>query len=519
MAYSFVHKPFEWTAAGSAPSQADIDAGFSGGDSLRADWLNKQWTDTCKAIEEIQDGIESETFVNIDDALSGSSTNPVQNKIVKAALDNKVEKVTGKGLSDENFTAAYKAKLDTIDSTPTSGSTNFVKSGGVYDALADKVDKVAGKGLSEENFTDYYKNAIENLTPITVDSALSEVSTNPVQNQAIATAIEDLQSMVYPSITVNGYPNTEIILTCGAKTITVTPDSTGIVTVFVPIIGIWTVSTTYGGETKTTTVNCAEMATNYVAYLIVSPVLDDNPPSVIQSTAQSGEAPNIWSVGDKVGIQMSGTIGSLALNDKYYAFIIGFNHNATIEGNNSIHFQFGKTADGTKTIAFVDSQYNTQQSGNYFTMNTSNTNSGGWASSRMRTTLMPQFKAAMPSEWQSIISPCTKYSDNTGGGSDTASYVTATTDDIFLLAEYEVQGAKSYANSKEKDYQQQYSYYANGNSKIFYKYNDTSAACIWWLRSVYAAHPNYFCNVSTDGSANGSGASNSLGLASGFKVA
>ena len=184
-----------------------------------------------------------------------------------------------------------------------------------------------------------------------------------------------------------------------------------------------------------------------------------------------------------------------------------------------IHFQFGKTSDGTKTIAFVDSQYANQTSGNYFTMNTTNTNSGGWASSRMRTTLMPQFKAAMPSEWRDIISPCTKYSDNTGGGSDTASYVTSTTDDIFLLAEYEVHGTRAYANSKEKDYQQQYSYYANGNSKIFYKYNDTSTACRWWLRSVNATAASSFCCVNTDGSAGTNGANASYGLASGFKVA
>ena len=132
---------------------------------------------------------------------------------------------------------------------------------------------------------------------------------------------------------------------------------------------------------------------------------------------------------------------------------------------------------------------------------------------------MPQFKAAMPSEWRDIISPCTKYSDNTGGGSDTASYVTSTTDDIFLLSEWEVQGARTYANSNEKNYQAQYDYYANGNSKIFYKYNDTSTACYWWLRSVYAPYTNLFCFVYTDGSANYYNANYSLGVASGFKVA
>lgn len=250
----------------------------------------------------------------------------------------------------------------------------------------------------------------------------------------------------------------------------------------------------------------------------VDPILDNNTPDKIAEAARRGIAKNIWSVGDKVGINLNGTVGSLAINGKYYAFILGFDHNASIEGTNTIHFQFGKTADGTKTIAFVDSQFYTQRSGDYFTMNTTNTNSGGWASSRMRTTLMPQFKAAMPSEWRDIISPCTKYSDNTGGGSDTASYVTATTDDIFLLAVYEVHGTRTYANSKEKDYQQQYSYYANGNNKIFYKYNDTSTTCRWWLRSVGATYADSFCYVNTGGSAYYDYASYSYGFAPGFKV-
>lgn len=250
----------------------------------------------------------------------------------------------------------------------------------------------------------------------------------------------------------------------------------------------------------------------------VDPILDNNTPDKIAEAARRGIAKNIWSVGDKVGIDLNGTVGSLAINGKYYAFILGFDHNASIEGNNTIHFQFGKTSDGTKTIAFVDSQYLTQTIDNYFTMKTLNSNSGGWASSRMRTTLMPQFKAAMSSEWRDIISPCTKYSDNTGGGSDTASYVTSTTDDIFLLAEYEVRGARSNANSNEKNYQAQYDYYANGNSKIFYKYNDTSGACLWWLRSVHAASAYNFCSVYSGGSAYSSEAAFSLGFAPGFKV-
>lgn len=243
--------------------------------------------------------------------------------------------------------------------------------------------------------------------------------------------------------------------------------------------------------------------------------LANNTPDIIAAAAKSGQAANYWSVGDKVGIAVNGSFGGLSYNNTVYAFILGFNHNSSVEGGNSIHFQFGKTAAGVD-IAFVNS-YGSTSTG--FCMNTSNTNSGGWNNSYMRKTICPAFLAALPTAWQNIIAACTKYSDNTGGGSNTASYVTATSDKIWLLSEMEVQGTRSYANSAEANYQKQYDYYRNGNSKVKYQHTATTSACYWWLRSVCASRANFFCYVYTDGSANDYHASYSRGFAPGFKVA
>lgn len=243
--------------------------------------------------------------------------------------------------------------------------------------------------------------------------------------------------------------------------------------------------------------------------------LANNTPDIIAAAAKSGQAANYWSVGDKVGIAVNGSFGGLSYNNTVYAFILGFNHNSSVEGGNSIHFQFGKTAAGVD-IAFVNS-YGSTSTG--FCMNTSNTNSGGWNNSYMRKTICPAFLAALPKAWQNIIAACTKYSDNTGGGSNTASYVTATSDKIWLLSEMEVQGTRSYANSAEANYQKQYDYYRNGNSKVKYQHTATTSACSWWLRSVRASNTISFCYVSTDGSASGSYAYISIGFAPGFKVA
>lgn len=243
--------------------------------------------------------------------------------------------------------------------------------------------------------------------------------------------------------------------------------------------------------------------------------LANNTPDIIAAAAKSGQAANYWSVGDKVGIAVNGSFGGLSYNNTVYAFILGFNHNSSVEGGNSIHFQFGKTAAGVD-IAFVNS-YGSTSTG--FCMNTSNTNSGGWNNSYMRKTICPAFLAALPTAWQNIIAACTKYSDNTGGGSNTASYVTATSDKIWLLSEMEVQGTRSYANSAEANYQKQYDYYKNGNSKVKYQHTATTSACRWWLRSVHASGAASFCGVSTGGSASYDGAYISHGFAPGFKVA
>lgn len=59
----------------------------------------------------------------------------------------------------------------------------------VSNAVANKVDKVSGKGLSTNDYTTAEKDKLAGLTKITVDSALSSTSTNPVQNKVINTAL------------------------------------------------------------------------------------------------------------------------------------------------------------------------------------------------------------------------------------------------------------------------------------------------------------------------------------------
>ena len=247
----------------------------------------------------------------------------------------------------------------------------------------------------------------------------------------------------------------------------------------------------------------------------------------ISEISSSGEAASMFKVGDRKEIVLNGTVGVLTFEDYHtYAYIIGINHNAAVEGNNLIHFQLAKTAlSGGKDICFADGSYNSSGSSAAFRMNTSKTNSGGWEDSYMRNNICGTSKSttsgrimgAIPAELRNALKSVTKYTNN-NGGSSASSAVTATTDYFFLLSEYEVFGNITYSNTYEANYQQQYAYYSAGNSKVKYRHNSTWSAAYWWLRSPDAVTSTNFVRVSTGGTVNGYSAYRSLGFAPCFCV-
>lgn len=244
----------------------------------------------------------------------------------------------------------------------------------------------------------------------------------------------------------------------------------------------------------------------------------------ISEISSSGEAASMFKVGDCKEIVLNGTMSKLTFNDYHtYAFIIGFDHNASREGSNRIHFQLAKTAlSGGKDICLVSGFNNDSD----FYMNTRMTNSGGWEDSYMRNNILGtsktsysgRFIGVLPSALRNVLKSVTKYTDNTGGGSTSSGAVTATTDYAFLLSEYEVFGRCTYANSNEASRQQQYAYYAAGNSKVKYDYRSTDDSFIWWLRSPYRSDSTGFVNVSGSGYVTNYFASVSYGVAPGFCV-
>ena len=253
----------------------------------------------------------------------------------------------------------------------------------------------------------------------------------------------------------------------------------------------------------------------------------------IDKVAATGKAPNFWAVGDCKKITLNGTVGTLAL-DNYdtYVYIIDFDHDGT---PNTIDFGTFKTsASGGKDVCLIDSKYRSGSSDDgtkYFNMNHwGNYNYGGWAGCDLRydilgsTNVAPSgygsapvsgrtgydatettatspvsgtLMAALPTDLRAVMKPMTIYTDNVGGGTDTASNVTASIDYLPLLAEYEIWGTRQYVNSIEQNYQAQYTYFANGNSKVKYRHSATGSTADWWGRSPYVLYDTLtnFCCV------------------------
>lgn len=333
------------------------------------------------------------------------------------------------------------------------------------------------------------------------------------------------------------YPKTSGTITVtrpGSGTVTASSDNTNIATVSVSGTTITVTAKATGSATITVSVGAD---TNYtapssktftVAVTLVSKTLSSNSWAVIKAVSDAGQGANYWSVGDTKRITLNGKVGAYTFsNFNVDVFILGFNHNSSKEGSNRIHFQIGKVSG--KAVALCDSQYNGSGSSAMFHMNSSDSNSGGWNGSYMRKTLLGNsntpastlensLMAALPSDLLAVMKTVTKYTDNTGAGSNSSGNVTATADYLFLLAEFEVFGTRYWANQYEQNSQKQYDYYKAGNSRVAYNHSAVSTAVWWWLRSAAYAYSGYFCDVYTDGSCASYNAYYSAGMRPGFAV-
>ena len=149
--------------------------------------------------------------ITIDSALSMTSTNPVENRVVTNALNNKQEQLT------VNPTGTAEASLEkltidgviyniisattTVDNVLSMTSTNPVENRVITNALNGKQEQLtvnpagtASASLEKLTIDGVIYNIISATT--TVDDALSTTSTNPVENRVITNALDNKQEQL-----------------------------------------------------------------------------------------------------------------------------------------------------------------------------------------------------------------------------------------------------------------------------------------------------------------------------------
>ena len=200
---------------------------------------------------------------------------------------------------------------------------------------------------------------LTNTTDLTkVASAIREkggTSDPLVYPDGFVTAIQAIQTGTELKIIVTVTSGATVTAAKGSKVVSGTSVNNSC-TLTVPEEGEWTVSATLGGATSDSSI--VNVVSSYDTSLVFIPALNDNSWETIRGISDAGTGANYWSIGDRKEVTLNGTVGHLTLsNYTTYAFIIGFNHNAELEGTNRIHFQLAKTAlSGGTDVCFCDDQ-------------------------------------------------------------------------------------------------------------------------------------------------------------------
>ena len=322
-----------------------------------------------------------------------------------------------------------------------------------------------------------------NATDLTkVASSIREkggTSASLVYPTGFVSAIQAIRTGAPFQIIVTTSAGATVTATKDSKTVSGTADTNGECILTVTEVGTWTVTATLASSTNTADV---VVGTANVDMIMSDPVFGNNSWAAIIKACQEKQVPETWKVGDSC---------NMIINNTTYAIdIIGKNHDDYADGSGKapLTFQLHDCYGETKN------------------MNSSNTNSGGWKNSAMRTTHLPAILSLMPTEVQSGIREVNKL---TSAGNQSAA-INTTADKMFLLSEIEIFGSLSYSKSGEGT---QYNYYKAGNSKVK-KFN--GSAHHWWERSPRGSNSTRFCTVDTVGIANYNLASNASGVAFGF---
>ena len=218
--------------------------------------------------------------------------------------------------------------------------------------------------------------------------------------------------------------------------------------------------------------------------------LNDCSWSQISSISASGQAANYFSVGDTKTIHLSGRVpqGGTGNFDTFDTdvdvFILGFDHNPSVEGNNKITFCIGKKNGKLVSLATTGCNKNIASTSGtsyqcQFCMWPTELLAITWIDCTMRKFTLSNadgygpsnprpysLMGALPSDLRAVMKATTKYSRNRKADSDTGltkNECEAHSDYLFLVSEAEVRAVVMPYTEVDQGYETRYDYFKSGN--------------------------------------------------------
>ena len=214
----------------------------------------------------------------------------------------------------------------------------------------------------------------------------------------------------------------------------------------------------------------------------------------IAQVAEAGTASNYFAVGDEKTI-------ALSTDEQITLVILGFNHDDLSDSSGKAGITIGM-----KNLLATT-----------YRMNATETNSGGWDESEMRTTTMQTLLGQLPSDLQAVIKSVDKKA--TSGSASTA--ITTSSDKLFLFSEVEIDGTTSAGYADEGEQYEYWKTVKDGTvsaDRIKYLSNGSGSVFPWWLRSPSSTNSRNFRCIISGGNVSSNGANGNSGVSFGFCV-
>lgn len=414
--------------------------------------------------------------VTVDTSLSPTSTNPVQNKVVNAAIEKKADTI----LYDKSANTLY------LKSGSTVLSSAEIKSGGGGATITPKPT------VNPQIKNDDKKVIItwEDPTDTVIEgSTFSKwAGTKLVMKESGYPTSPDDGTVLVDNTTRDKYKTT------GFEKSGLTNDKQYYFALFpYSTDGVYNYDSgnrLLGEPTELKIVTFADGTDEEIAKMI---------------QAHYNDKINIadyWAVGDMRTVHLS-AMAATGVSESHRAqdvqFVIGdFNHDdleTPINGHTKAAItllQKDCLMDATSASNVNNGSADTEKG----YMNSSNTNVGGWKDCARRKWCNNVYFKALPTIWQSMVKTVNK-KVSVGNGQSTIETVQ---DKIFLAAEIEIFGSTTYSVSGEGT---QYQYYKNATANRYKmpKWNHSSVSQLYWERSPRSGYATSFCNVDYNGEA------------------